>query len=180
MQKDSDRRLLDDRYPVEHRVVERHALALAGNDLQALRADAELVHERIVDILGALVAQVLVTLRSTRLRIGIAGNLVHMARGILDHLSGDRTRNGIGLRALGDRGLLGGYGGGCQRGVALGDVLAYLRVVIGLLRQQSVKRNRGRNAPVESALLELVRDTHADNGRAVVMSLRVGALLYQA
>ena len=35
----------------------------------------------------------------------------------------DRTRNGIGLRALGDRGLLGGYGGGCQRGVALGDVL---------------------------------------------------------
>lgn len=60
LQKDSDRRLLDDRYPVEHRVVERHALALAGNDLQALRADAELVHERIVDILGALVAQVLV------------------------------------------------------------------------------------------------------------------------
>ena len=79
----------------------------------------------------------------------------------------DRTRNGIGLRALGDRGLLGGYGGCCQRGVALGDVLAYLRVVIGLLRQQSVKRDRGRNAPVESALLELVRDTHADNGRAV-------------
>ena len=81
-----------------------------------------------------------------------------MARGILDHLSGvlqihhllvrdirlangkeygqrlradDRTRNGIGLRALGDRGLLGGYGGGMdffQLKGAVERILAGLRI----------------------------------------------------
>ena len=44
------------------------------------------------------------------------------------------------------------------------------------MRQQSVKRDRGRNAPVESALLELVRDTHADNGRAVDDSVFIHAV----